>query len=408
MLDIDLKLTDICLLISSDLASTNMSALPSASAAAAAAASLVTHTPIPAAKLAQAARLIHEADALLICTGAGMSVASGLGTFRGAAAGVWPPLLKHDPSKPIPFQAMSCPDWFHKPMTLTQPLKGINFGLAFWQFRYQTYTAAPPHEGYKIILDWIESKPIPEGVKNVAMNKHLAGFSFTSNIDSHWERAGLAPDQLLECHGSIAYTQCAGVDEPVNLDAGEVEPSAKALIRKPHACTHAIWPANPDDWKMEVDAASDGVKPPFPRCHFCNSLSRPNVLMFNDYEWLSGRCDEQEERFMKWMGHLTSKTCTQKMCIIEIGAGTAIPTVRHRSESTVRLLGQRASFIRLNPEEAHIPTEIGGGGRVDLENKASGGRLLSFTQQSIDVLRHVDEEVKKLRASTVSGAGEKQ
>lgn len=60
---------------------------------------------IDASKLAAAARLIADADALLICTGAGMGVASGYGTFRGASAGVWPPLLKYQPA--IPFQQVS-------------------------------------------------------------------------------------------------------------------------------------------------------------------------------------------------------------------------------------------------------------------------------------------------------------
>ncbi|CAF1665901.1 unnamed protein product, partial [Didymodactylos carnosus] len=43
----------------------------------------------------KAAELILSCDAILFTSGAGMGVGSGLGTFRGIAAGVWPPLQQH-------------------------------------------------------------------------------------------------------------------------------------------------------------------------------------------------------------------------------------------------------------------------------------------------------------------------
>jgi hypothetical protein len=57
------------------------------------------------------AKAIFEADALLYTTGAGMGVASGLGTFRGVNAGVWPPLVKHSNiiSASVPFHIQPLP-----------------------------------------------------------------------------------------------------------------------------------------------------------------------------------------------------------------------------------------------------------------------------------------------------------
>jgi len=55
-----------------------------------------------------AAALIRECDALLVCTGAGMGVDSGLGTLRGKNAGVGPPLLKRG----LDFSEVSDPQWF--------------------------------------------------------------------------------------------------------------------------------------------------------------------------------------------------------------------------------------------------------------------------------------------------------
>ena len=47
---------------------------------------------------------------MVIGTGAGMGVDSGLGTFRGRNAGVWPPLK----AMQIDFTEMSCPQAFEQ------------------------------------------------------------------------------------------------------------------------------------------------------------------------------------------------------------------------------------------------------------------------------------------------------
>merc|ERR1719310_2375533 len=62
------------------------------------------------ASLQCAAQALRKADALLICTGAGMGVDSGLGTFRGRNAGVWAPLR----ALQMDFSEMSCPSWFEE------------------------------------------------------------------------------------------------------------------------------------------------------------------------------------------------------------------------------------------------------------------------------------------------------
>jgi hypothetical protein len=55
-----------------------------------------------------AARLIADADVLVFCSGAGLGVDSGVGTFRGANAGKWPPLEQ----RKMEFSQMSQPSWF--------------------------------------------------------------------------------------------------------------------------------------------------------------------------------------------------------------------------------------------------------------------------------------------------------
>ena len=58
-------------------------------------------------EIVRAARAIREAHAMVVCTGAGMGVDSGLGTFRCRNAGVWAPLQ----AVQMDFSEMSNPSW---------------------------------------------------------------------------------------------------------------------------------------------------------------------------------------------------------------------------------------------------------------------------------------------------------
>ena len=59
-----------------------------------------------------------------------------------------------------------------------------------------------------------------------------------------------------------------------------------------------------------------------PTCAHCRQLARPNILMFNDWNWLANRKHEQQMRFRQWRSLVTQPV------VIEIRAGTAIQSVR--------------------------------------------------------------------------------
>jgi NAD-dependent SIR2 family protein deacetylase len=64
------------------------------------------------------------------------------------------------------------------------------------------YANSAPHEGYNILRKWANR------VQNLPKNdKRMAFFSFTSNVDGHWQRV-VASDRLLECHGTVTHFQC--------------------------------------------------------------------------------------------------------------------------------------------------------------------------------------------------------
>lgn len=75
---------------------------------------------------------------------------------------------------------------------------------------------------------------------------------------------------------------------------------------------------------------------------------RPNILMFGDSQWLDSRTARQQARFKAWLAQL------RRPVIIELGAGTALATIRRTSERLAATL-DNAHLIRINPTESHVP-----------------------------------------------------
>lgn len=245
------------------------------------------------ALFADAARLIASADGLLITAGAGMGVDSGLPDFRGNA-GLWRayPALA---GARIAFEDIACPDAF---------LRTPKLAWGFYGHRLNLYRQTIPHAGFAI-LQQIGAR-LPQG-----------SFVFTSNVDGQFQQAGFAETRICEVHGSLHHLQC--------MDG----------------CGGAIKPA--DAFTPDVDEATCQLRSPLPRCPACNDLLRPNVLMFGDWGWLPRRTAAQRQRLEGWL------QSTVRPVVIEIGAGTHVPTVRWFSET----LGE--PLIRINPTEPDIP-----------------------------------------------------
>lgn len=239
-----------------------------------------------------AAALVRDADGLLITTGAGMGVDSGLPDFRGDD-GFWkayPPLAQSG----IRFVDIANPAAFHE-----DPWRA----WGFYGHRLRLYRATVPHEGFAILQRWAGTKP-------------AGSFVFTSNIDGAHQNAGGQAARIVECHGSIHHLQCT------------------------LPCTDAVWTA--ERVRPRVDEATCRLTSELPMCPHCGRLARPNVMMFNDTEWVATRTDEQYQRMQSWMDTV------KRPVVIEIGAGTHIPSVRHQGESL------RAPLVRINPTAAGV------------------------------------------------------
>lgn len=253
----------------------------------------------------KAARSVAAADALLITAGAGMGVDSGLPDFRGTD-GFWrayPAMAKLG----LRFEEMANPGWFARDPELA---------WAFYGHRLNLYRGTDPHDGFGRLLE-------------MGRRCRLGYFVFTSNVDGHFQKAGCDPMRVVECHGSVHHWQCAG------------------------PCHRDVWEAPPHD--IEIDAASFRAIRPLPRCGKCQGPARPNILMFGDSNWIYDRTSAQEERLDQWLAEV--KNAKGRLLIVEVGAGTAIPTVRHASE-TIRS-ETKGTLVRINLRESEIPDDRG-------------------------------------------------
>jgi len=250
-------------------------------------------------RIEEAAIAVAAAEALLITTGAGMGVDSGLPDFRGDQ-GFWkayPPMERLG----ISFVEMANPTWFSRDPELA---------WGFYGHRLNLYRETAPHAGFEILNRW--SDRLTHG-----------SFVFTSNVDGHFQLAGFDPDRVVECHGSLGHLQCA----------------------KP--CSQEIWSA--DNLDVTVDEDSFRAMSLLPECPGCGGLARPNVLMFNDWHWVPHRTSAQERRLEMWLNEVKNS----RLLIVELGAGSAVPTVRMTSERVARSLN--ATLVRINPREPQIP-----------------------------------------------------
>lgn len=178
---------------------------------------------IDAAALADARERLRGADRAVALTGAGVSAASGVPTFRGEE-GLW---RDYRPEE------LATPDAFSDdPVTVWQ----------WYAWRRRTVTEREPNAGHRALARWSLRRP---GARVV-----------TQNVDDLHRRAlrsesgGPPPDhaRTVELHGSLFRTLCTG--------CGRRRESRE---------------------RLDVSGSGD-----LPRCGECGALLRPDVVWFGE------------------------------------------------------------------------------------------------------------------------------
>jgi NAD-dependent SIR2 family protein deacetylase len=245
----------------------------------------------------QAAAAVEKAKIIVITAGAGMGVDSGLPDFRGDR-GFWNAYPMYE-RLGISFVGAANPDHFDRDPA---------FGWGFYGHRTNLYRETVPHAGFGILREWID-------------RFGMEYFVVTSNVDGQFQKGGFADDRIVEVHGSIHHLQCTT------------------------PCSTAIWDNREE---IPVDLSTMRARH-VPHCPRCTAVARPNILMFGDYSWIADRTHAQERRFDEFL----TDHRHEPLVVVEMGAGTAIPTIRYQSETLGRRHG--AAVIRINPREAQVP-----------------------------------------------------
>lgn len=259
-----------------------------------------------------AKRIISNATAILVVTGAGFSADSGLGVFRsiqckkdeeekGQQANILGGggALKADE---IDYQKMPQKAWYYDASIRRDALR------------------AEPHEGYHLLLQHLQKQ---EREKNVPF------FILTSNIDHMFHRFPCITDEkIYETHGSIQYIQC-----------GKKITNGKCP---------GVW-----DWPMNQPPESDiddaklscGLES-VPRCPGCQGPARANISHFpddgNDIDnTVKGK---QKKHFLQFLrtqrqahrqgggGGGGGRGRGGTFVILEIGCGSSVHGLRMESE----------------------------------------------------------------------------
>jgi NAD-dependent SIR2 family protein deacetylase len=252
--------------------------------------------PLDPAAVVAAAEALRGARALVVTAGAGLGVDSGLPDFRGRQ-GFWeayPPYQRLG----IAFEEAANPARFEEDPAM---------GWGFYGHRLDLYRRTIPHRGFALLRGWID-------------RLGLAAFVVTSNVDGQFQKAGFDPARVVEIHGSIHLLQCTA------------------------PCSDATW-ENREEVPVDLATMRAGRIPTCPRC---GATSRPNILMFGDWGWIADRSQAQQVAFERFVAGLDGAP----LLVVELGAGTAIPGVRHLTERLGEAEGARA--IRINPREPSI------------------------------------------------------
>jgi NAD-dependent SIR2 family protein deacetylase len=250
-------------------------------------------------EIRRAADAIASAEALIVAAGAGMGVDSGLPDFRGRE-GFWnayPPYRQLG----LSFEELANPEWFESDPALAWGFYGHRLGL---------YRRTRPHRGFATLLRW-------------AGRVRHGAFVITSNVDGQFQRAGFPEERICEVHGAIDWLQCTRRCGVGVFEAGRL--------------------------RVHVDRRTFRAQGTLPTCSRCGALARPNILMFDDFEWDGRRTSRQRARLKDWLAGLGEA----RIVVVECGAGTAVATIRRTSEALVEQHG--AALVRINPREWRVP-----------------------------------------------------
>lgn len=259
-------------------------------------------------KACQLFKEVKEAGgALVIMTGAGMSVSSGVPVFRHADGTMSPDFLRFlsQYNKACREHGLAeADDWFDFSVPEMFRLATEIEAWHYWRWRILR-ARVEPAEDYRMLQ---------------RLSQYFGSdkvFIVTSNCDELHVKAGADPSNIRELHGSLGSLQCSC-------------PCSQSLHPVDEAFVARLANTKEPDW--------------VPRCPECKcSCLRPNVMIFGDNALVPDKIDEQQTRFQSFL-----KECGDKFVVLEVGAGTVVASIRWEAE---RKGSQGKGLVRVNPSK---------------------------------------------------------
>lgn len=263
-------------------------------------------------QLRLAANWIREADAVLICAGAGMSNNDGFNVY----------VSKEDFAQAYPW----FPRWGYTTAYECMGLFGdrsipLEAKWGFWlnHFNNMRFVFPVPSQ-YREVWEMVQGKD---------------HFVYTSNVDGNFERAGFAAENIYTPQGDYAFYQCMRKCRP-----------------------DAVFESKPllDSLRPMVDERGMLPLASIPKCKYCGGDVFGNVRGGNWF--IHQKYDVANRNFVDWIEAKLASRC--KLVVLEVGAGFNTPTVTpFPMEAIVRELSHNsASLVRVNPTEPGVPEDL--------------------------------------------------
>ena len=261
-------------------------------------------------QIRQAARLIKDADYVLIGAGAGMSAAAG---------------------------AIYGGEWFKENFADFRAKYGEGpYMQDMYSAGFYPYPSEEAYWGYwskQAMMAGIEADHTPLHKTLLSILDGKITFFLSTNADGQFQKAGLPSDKIFCTQGDYFHIQCAKGCHQKRYDATELFMQMDAL-------------------RKDCLIPSELV----PKCPVCGGRMNMNLRIdqyfVQDKEWY-----EAEKRFGDF---LSEAICSgRKICLLELGVGFNTPTIIRFPFEKLMREHEQISLVRLNLNEAVIPESFG-------------------------------------------------
>ncbi|MBE1276692.1 Sir2 family NAD-dependent protein deacetylase [Enterovibrio baiacu] len=256
--------------------------------------------------LQQVARLLDDADAILIGAGAGLSAAAGINYLdREKFAQVYP-------------------GWVKKGFRTQYDLMG-----------YSAWTQREQWGYYKVHLEYVyfsqKENPLYRALYERVKDK--THFVMTSNVDGLFYKSGFDRHQVYTPQGDYGKIQCT---VPCSQEVWDIKPFLDKMDES-------------FDSMAQVLTSDEAV----PKCPNCGEDMFIHARI--DGSFIDTVHEEERQRLIEWLNANMDK----KVVVLDLGSGFNTPTVIRKPMEQITASFPDTTLVRVNLDHANVPPSLG-------------------------------------------------